>query len=381
MRVLVLTTMFPHERNRTRGVAVRQRVEALARSCQIKVVSPQLTNGLPPREMLGDVEVLRPRWWRLPKLGVFLDGWVLARFARRTVSRLARSFDFDLIDSHWIYPDGYAAVRLGRRLGKPVVLNGRGTDVNVHCFRWPHRFFARRALRRAAHVIAVAGPLRNRLVDAGVPPGRVTVVHNGVDTALFHPGDRGTARARLGLPAGQLVLLSVGALVEGKGFEHLVAGLAQLPADSPAHLYAAGPGPGGPALERLAEAHGVGHRLTLLGTLPHDALPPWYQAADFLCFASLREGCPNVVLEALACGTPVLSTAVGAVPDLVDDRSGILFEPASPAAFAAALTDALGRDWDRGHIARHGGRRSWGNVAAEVLAVFRRVLAEWKEAP
>lgn len=378
MRVLVLTTMFPHQRNRTRGVAVRQRVQALAKSCQIKVVSPQLTNGLPPREMLGDVEVLRPRWWRLPRIGVFLDGWVLAHFARHTVCRLARAFDFDLIDSHWIYPDGYAAVSLGRHLGKPVVLNARGTDVNVHCFRWPHRFFARRALRRAAHVIAVARPLKDRLVDAGVPSDRITVVHNGVDTGLFHRGDRQAAREQLGLPAGRLVLLSVGALVEGKGFEHLVAGLAQLPPDSPAHLYIAGPGSGGPALERLAEAHGVGDRLTLLGSLPHDALPQWYRAADFFCFASLREGCPNVVLEALACGTPVVSTAVGAVPDLIDDRSGILFDAASPVAFAAALTDALGRAWDRDHIARHGGRRSWDNVAAEVFTLFQRVLAEWE---
>lgn len=381
MRVLVFTSMFPRSRHEGRGKAVLRRTAALAERCEVKAIAPQLAGNLPEHEWLDGVEVFRPRWRRIPKLGVFLDGHQLGRLAARAAAGLGDSFDFDLIDSHWIYPDGYGAVCLGRRLGKPVVLNGRGSDVNRHCFRWPHRVFARRALKRAAHVIAVARPLKERLVAAGVPPDRVTVVHNGIDTALFRRGDRAAARAELGLPADGLVLLSVGALVEGKGFEHLVGGLAGLPAGSQARLYVAGPGPGGPALERHAQGCGVSERVTLLGSLPQDELPRWYQAADFFCFGSLREGCPNVVLEAQACGTPVLSTPVGAVPDLLaDERCGILFAPGSPEAFAAALAAALDRRWDRDLIAQQGGRRSWANVADEVLAVFRRVLARQTEA-
>jgi len=379
MRVLVITSMFPHGKNRTRGWSVFQRTVALAARCELKVVSPQTLDGLEPREVLQGIEVTRPHWWRVPKLGVVVDGYRYAAAAWPAVEQIRASFDFDLIDAHWTYPDGFAAVRLGRRVGRPVVLSARGTDVNEFCFRWPVRHFARRALRGAAELVAVSSQLKEKMVGIGLPAERITVVPNAVDTALFHPGDRDAARRALGLSADETALLTAGTLVEAKGFQDLIAGLARLGPQPPVRLFVAGVGPFGRALEAVAAEKGVADRVEFLGRLSHAELTRWYQAADLFCFGSWREGCPNVIIESLACGTPVVSTGVGAVPDLVEPgRDGLLFEPRSAAAFARTLQEALSRTWDRAAIAARGSRRSWDQVAGEYLAVFERALSGWK---
>jgi glycosyltransferase involved in cell wall biosynthesis len=379
MRVLVLTSMFPHDKARVRGTSIYKRTVAFASRCKVQVVSPQTLPGLTRHGVLGGIEVRRPRWWRVPKAGAVLDGYLFRAFAGRTVREVARTFDFDVIDSHWVYPDGFAAVRLARRLGKPVVVSARGTDVNDFCYRWPVRHFARQALRGATRVVAVSHALKERMIEVGIPSEKIAVIHNGVDAALFCPGDRSAARRALGLAAEETVLFSAGAILEAKGFQHLIAGIALDPGEPPAHLYIAGPGPYGDTLRSLASAKGVADRVTFLGPVPPERMPLWYRAADFFCFGSLREGCPNVVIEALACGTPVLATLVGAVPDLVQEgRDGVLFEPGSPEAFASALRNALARRWERDAIAERGGRRTWDQVARDYCAVFEHALDDWR---
>jgi len=381
VRVLVLTRLFPSAQNPSLGMFIHRRTAALAEVCDVAVVALSTADGLPEREHMDALDVIRPRWRRLPKVGVLVDGRSYAATAARAVERF--HLEFDLIDSHWLYPDGYAAARLGRRLGKPVVVTGRGTDVNELCFRWPFRRLARRALREATRLVAVSRPLKDRMVEAGADAERISVVHNGIDADTFHPAtDRADVRRRLGIPDGQVALLSAGALGEAKGFHDLVASMAGVRGGRTAHLYVAGEGAYRAALEQCVAEYGAGENVTLLGGVPQADLVAWYQAADLFCFGSWREGCPNVVLEALACGLPVLSTPVGAVPDLVEEgRDGLLFEAHSPTAFAHALERALAADWDRAAIARRGAQRSWDHVAREYLAVFEQALDDWRAKP
>ena len=376
MRVLVLASLFPHLHNETLGLSTCRRTVALARLCATKVVSLRTRGDVPESEVRGGVEVIRPLWRRVPKLGVFLDGYRYAAHAGRAVEGLRAEFDFDLIDAHWLYPDAFAAVRLGQRLGKPVVVTGRGSDVDEFLFRWPVRRFARAALCGAAQIVALTRQHKQRMVEAGAQSERITVIPNGVDTALFRPGDRAAARRALGVPPDGLVLFSAGALVEDKGHHHLIRGLSLLGGEAKARLYIAGTGAYCGTLLRLVESLALRDRVTLLGPLDQQQMPLWYQAADLFCFGSYHEGCPNVVLEAVACGTPAVSTDVGGVPDLVEEgRSGVLFKPRSGEAFAAALRAALARPWDRAQIAALGARRSWAHVAAEYHALFEQVLA------
>ena len=398
LRVLVVASLYPHAKNETIGLSTHRRDIELAKLCDVKVLALTDRSDLPETETLDGVEVFRPRWRRVPKLGVFVDGYRYAtRLARivggvstRRGSRdgdvpptvLPESFEFDLIDAHWLYPDGFAAVRLGRRLGKPVAVTGRGSDVNDYCSWWATRPFVRRTLRSADHLFAVSRRVKETMVEAGATAERITVVPNGVDTALFHFGERDAARRTLGLPLEERALISVGPMLHAKGFQHLIEGLRLLGQNEAGCLYILGPGPYRESLETLAGAAGLSARVRFLGRVAQKEMPLWYQAADFFCFGSLREGCPNVVLEALACGTPVVSSHVGGIPDLVEEgRSGVLFEPGSTEAFATALKTALARPWDRQAIAALGARRSWAHVAAEYARAFEQIVSRWSAKP
>lgn len=382
LRVLVVASLYPHAKNETIGLSTHRRTIELTKLCDVKVLALTDRSDLPEAETLDGVEVFRPRWQRVPKLGVFVDGYRYAARAARAIREQCGGFEFDLIDAHWLYPDGFAALRLGRRLGKPVAVTGRGSDVNDYCSWWATRPFVRRTLRSADHLFAVSRRMKEAMVEAGATGERITVVPNGVDTALFHFGERDAARRTLGLPLDQRVLVSVGPMLPAKGFQHLIEGLHLLGRDDTGCLYILGPGPYRDALEKLAGAAGLSGRVRFLGRVAQKEMPLWYRAADFFCFGSLREGCPNVVLEALACGTPVVSTNVGGVPDLiVEGRSGVLFEPGSAEAFAVALRTALARPWDRQEIAALGARRSWAHVAAEYAHVFEPIVSRWSAKP
>jgi len=378
MRTLVLAHMFPHEHNETIGLSTFRRTVELAKRCPVMVVSPTSRRDLPEHEVLGGLDVFRPRWRRIPKIGVFTDGYTYGAAVARVLPRIRGSFDFDVIDSHWLYPDGFAATRLGRELRRPVVLTGRGSDVDVLCFHWAVRRRARRALQAATRLCALSRAMRDTMVQAGADGERIDVVPNGVDTERFCPGDRDAARQELGQPADGTLLFSCGYMTRDKGFHHLIEGLPSLPDD--VRLAMAGFGEEEDALERLASERGVADRVTFLGRVAQAAMPLWYRAADFFCFATYHEGCPNTVLEALACGTPVVSTNVGGVPDLMDGEGlGVLCEPRDTQAFVDALGSALERTWDRAAIAAHGQKRSWANVAAECYGVLERAMVTWNQ--
>jgi len=376
LNVLVLASLYPHAKNETIGLSTHRRTVELAKRCAVRVVALTDRYDLPEHDVRDGVQVLRPRWRRVPKLGAFFDGYRYAARVAKALEGLRGESDLDLIDAHWLYPDGFGASRLGRRLGKPVVLTGRGSDVDEFCFRWPVRRFARAALRGAAQIIALTRRHKERMVEAGAEADRIAVIPNGVDTSLFCPGDRAEARQALGLPPDGVVLLSAGSIVHDKGYHHLIGGLAALGGEADARLCIAGPGDYRGALERLARQCGVAERVSFLGRVAQGQMPLWYRAADLFCFGSYHEGCPNAILEAAACGTPVVSTDVGGIPDLVEEgRSGILFPARSDEAFASALRTALARPWDRAAIAALGARRSWAHVAAEYLALFERLVA------
>jgi len=376
MRVLTATTMFPNPANPTRGISVWRRTMRLAALCDLRVVAPSLDGPVPHCEVVEGIEVVRPRWTRVPKL-VFVNGYQFAWRVRGALRKLG-GFRPDIVDAHFLYPDGFGAVWVARRLGVPVVVSARGTDVNHLCQHWPFRPFARWVLRNADHLVAVSAALRERMVEAGAAPERVSVIPNGVDTEVFHPADRHAARSALGMGPSEQVLFSAGALIPQKGFDTLLEGLARAH-DGDLRLYIAGSGPERERLEALARRLGLERRTRFLGTLPPHDMAPWYQAADLFVFGSWREGCPNVVLEALACGTPVVATRVGGTPELVrEGQDGLLFEARSPDAFAQALVEALSRPWDRQAIAQKAASRSWDNVARECLEVFERVLREHK---
>ncbi len=382
MRVLTFTSLFPNAVQPAHGIFVYQRVVHLARRQGniVQVVAPvpyfprwlcrsrwRAASQVPKEEEIGNLKVHHPRYLLLPKISMPLHGLLMFLGSVFLVRRLKKGMSFDCIDAHYVYPDGFAAALLGKVSGVPVIVSARGTDVNWFPSFRLIRPMIRWTLRRAAGVIAVSAALKDVMVKLGVPAEKIRVIGNGVDVGRFQPLDRRAARRQLKLPEDGPVIVSVGALIPNKGHQFLIRALAQLAPRYPGlRAYLLGEGSYRAKLEALVSEAGMQERVFLVGSRPYEELHRWFSAADVSCLVSAREGWPNVLLESLACGTPVVATRVGGIPEvIVSPELGVLVEQDVP-SIAAGLELALNKQWNRAALVRYAGRRTWGVVAEEV---------------
>ena len=388
LRLLTFSTLYPNAARPNHGVFVENRLRHLLAGGEATstVVAPvpwfpfaagrfgdwARHASAPRTEQRHGITVLHPRYPVIPRVGMSIAPVLLYRAMLPVMRRLCATQEFDVIDAHYVYPDGVAATWLGRRLGLPVVVTARGTDVTlIPRYALPRRLI-RGAIKDAAALITVSAALKDGLVALGAPSGKVTVLRNGVDTALFRPPiDRETARQALRLHGP--TLLSVGLLIERKGHHHTIAALRALPGFT---LLIAGEGPERAQLELLVARYGLADRVRLLGAVPHAELPAFYGAADALVLASSREGWANVLLEAMACGTPVVASNIPGNPEVVQQaEAGLITETNTPDGIAAAVQRLFASLPDRAATRAYAERFGWEETTAGQLSVFRRVLA------
>lgn len=310
----------------------------------------------------------------LPAAGRIWNGLVCAQWIRRQVA----AFRPDVILNYWLYPEGYAAMRVGRSLGVPVIAGSIGSDLN----RIPDsisRWWTRRTITGSSFMVTVSDHLRRQAIALGAAPERTRRIINGTDTALFHPGDRAGARRELALDPAAQIILFVGWIAPTKGLGELVAALARLAPQSPRlQLVLIGEGEMQKQLEEQARVAGVGQRLLFAGRRNSAEIARWMAAANLFCLPSWAEGCPNVVVEALACGRAVVSTDVGGIPELVNTpEKGILVPVKDVEALTAALARALEHRWDEAAIAA-ASNRDWSDCARETEAVCREVVESYR---
>ena len=388
LRVLVYTTLFPNSVHPLQGNFVLERMRHLQPFVDMSVVAPipyfprvRLDQrwyqfaSVPHSETFAGFNVDHPRYVVLPKLGMTTHGVSMFTGSFRRVCARLRASDYDLIDAHYVYPDGLAATLLGAVLNKPVIVSARGTDINVFSRLRLIRPMIQHVLTRADAVIAVAQSLKSAMVALGCPSNKISVIRNGVDSLKFMPISRESARRELGLPNRQRILLGVGRLLELKGFQILIEAVARLrPRHPDIMLLVVGEGPYRIALERQIRDLGICNNVKLAGAQPHEQLALWYSAADLFCMASSREGCPNVVLEAMACGLPIIATPVGGVPEIVVSPSVGKLIDRTPEAFEQAIDESLSRQWNYAAIIAHSRAYSWPTVASEILNIYSEVL-------
>jgi len=380
LRVLVFTLVFPNPWRPLHGTFVFERIRHLAALADVHVVVPApwhllARRRVQPSEASPILAVEYPRFWYIPKVFMAGRGFFLFLATVRAVGRLRRDFDFDLIDAHFAYPDGFAAVLLGWWFRRPVCITLRGTII-----QWSRSPLLRRlcdwAIRRATRVIAVAHNLAARARQGGVPECRIETIANGVDCARFRLIDRTAARRRLGLPEDGRLFVSVGHISPRKGFHRVIRSLPRLVETWPDARLAIVGGRGGEQdnsaeLHALARDLGLADHILFVGAQAPDGVALWLAAADAFVLASDFEGCPNVILEAMACGRPVVATKVGDVARMVPAFAGVLLDdPEDAAALADSMAAALARDWDAQQIRDHVSTKSWDDVA-------QRVAAQW----
>jgi teichuronic acid biosynthesis glycosyltransferase TuaC len=394
IRLLTFSTLYPNNARPNHGVFVENRLRHLVASNEAvsEVLAPvpwfpftdprfgdwAVNARAVRREIRHGLVVRHPRFPVIPRIGMSLAPMLLYRAMVPVVaSMLAEGqragVPFDAIDAHYVYPDGVAAVRLGRRFGLPVVVTARGTDVSlIPQYPRPRRMI-QEAIEGAAALIAVSAALKEALVAIGAPDGKVTVLRNGVDTALFHPPpDRDAARAVLGVT--RPLLISVGLLIERKGHHRTIEAMAGLPEFE---LIIVGEGPERDRLNALAARLGVADRVRLLGARPHADLPSLYGAADASILASSREGWANVLLESMACGTPVVASPIWGNPEVVrSPAAGVITGENSPDGIVEGVRRLFAALPSREATRAYAEPFSWDETTAGQLDLFRRVIAD-----
>jgi glycosyltransferase involved in cell wall biosynthesis len=310
----------------------------------------------------------------IPKIQMAIQPFLMAATAAPCLQHLLDSgFRFQVIDAYYLYPDGVAAVVLARRFKVPVVLTAYGSDINV----LPHYSIPRRLILWAANsadaITTVSHALSDECTKIGMPKGKIRVILNGVDLNLFRPPlDRPALRAELQLT--DPTLLAVGNLVKLKGHELMLRALTLSPGIK---LLIVGTGPEERTLMRQARRLGVSDRVKFLGYVDQLRLPRYYGAADALLHTSTSEGIPNVILEAMACGTPVIATDVGGVSEVVSDApAGLLIHRHQPEAVAEAIREMLTASVDRGAVREYITRFSWSLTASRHLQVLHDVVVQ-----
>lgn len=387
IRLLVFSSLYPNAAQPRHGVFVEERLRHLVDSGRVTatVVAPvpwfpfrhrrfgaySAFARVPAHEQRHGIRISHPRYPVIPKLGMSIAPWLMYRALLPVLRKLqADGTEFDLIDAHYFYPDGVAAARLGAALGKPVVITARGTDVTwIPRYRRP-RAQIQWAAERAAAIVAVSQALKDKVTALGVAPGKIVVLRNGVDLDRFQPRDRTVIRAKLGLTGP--VWLTVGHLVALKGVHLAIAALTHVPDTT---LLIAGEGPERRKLHSLVDRFGLRARVRMLGAIPHTELCDYYNAADLLVHASSHEGMPNVVLESLACGTPVVAAPFAGVSELLDAaEAGEIAAERSAEAIAAAWLRLRDRAPTRAATRGVAERLGWQPIVEAQHALYARVL-------
>jgi glycosyltransferase involved in cell wall biosynthesis len=391
--LVVLSTLFPSAAEPVAGVFIRERMFRVARHLPIVVIAPQPWFPLqallrrwrptyrPERqlsELMDGVEVLRPRFLALPGILRRLDGLSIAVSVWPLLRRLQRQARADILDVHFGYPEGHAGYLLSRWTGLPLLVTLRGKEERMR----GEPAIARRmalAMRHATKVIGVSSALRRVGLDLGARESDAVLIGNGIDLAKFHPIAQQQARERLQIPRDAEVLVSVGSLVERKGFHRVIECLpALLQAHPNLHfVVVGGPGPEGDfsaALRAMTHEHGLQQRVRFLGPMAPQDLHVPLSAADVFVLATRYEGWANVLLEAMACRLPVVTTDVGGNAEVVcRDELGIVVPFGDAAALGRAIDDALRRHWDRDAIEAYAKSNTWDRRIEQLLVLLHEV--------
>lgn len=393
-RLIVYSSLFPNSAAPVAGVFIKERMFRVGKTIPVVVIAPQAWSPIDwfvrlfrksfrpmgaELEVMDGIEIHRPRWFSLPGVGKRFDGWLMAKGTERCVRRVHEKFRGTIIDAHFLYPDGWAATRIGVRLGLPVTITVRGSKDEwlIGTNREPRLV---EAMRSATRLFCVSEALKRDVVARlGIDEFKATVVANGVDLAKFTRVDRREARQKLGIDQDRKVIIGVGGLIERKGFHRVIPLLAPLRAQFPDLLYLIVGGGSSQAdmkrrLEGLAEQHGVSDAVRFCGPQAPEDLKFYYGAADAFVLATEHEGWANVFLEAMACGLPVITTNVGGNAEVVSsDAVGILVEWWDPEAFRDAIAHALQREWSSEAIVAHARANAWDARIQQLIEAFESI--------
>lgn len=388
LRVAVISRYFPSSAEPWQGRSAYEELRVLARHAEVKVFYPNAAypSWFKPRSRMydrldlsygtPDVAVNYFNYPALPLISRVSNGWM----ASRTLLPPVQTFAPHLIFAYFLYPEGFAALKLARELSVPLVVKAIGSDIN-RIGDPISRFHTRSVLRNADFLLTVSEDLRKKAVAMGAPAKKSRTMLNGCDHSIFHIGDRHAARAALGIDGDAISIVYVGRIDIRKGLRELVEAVVSVRLQQPdVQLYLVGTGPDRNLIQERIKSFDAESYIHLQGACAPGDVPLWMAASDLVTLPSYMEGCPNVVLEALACGRPVVATAVGGIPEILNEECGCLVAPQDVHTLAHGLATVLKRRLDAPAISAHS-TRTWETLASEYLKLFEEVTSGVNSVP
>ncbi len=385
MNIVTITTLYPNEKQFRHGIFIETRLRHLVATGEInaRVIAPvpwfpfkskrfkhyAVYADVPVFEKRHNIEIYHPRYLVIPKIGMLLTPFFMAFTLYKQIKCLQKQQAIDLIDAHYFYPDGVAVALVNKLLKLPFVISARGTDINlIPEYPLPRKMILW-AAEQAATSVTVCKALKDSMIDMGAEAKKIHVYRNGVDLELFCLLNKQQCREKYQLK--QKTLVSVGHLIERKGHHLIIEAMCVLP---DYQLLIVGGGEQEIALKKLVQQLSLTHQVIFLGEQPQSALPEIYNAADAMILASSREGWANVLLESMACGTPVVATNIWGTPEVVQNSdAGILVERS--ADMIAEGVKRLFKQYPKRVATRQYAEQfSWESTTQGLLALFKTIL-------
>lgn len=395
MKIVLLSNLFPNPVEPVRGMFnfhIAKHLVSLGH--KVTVVSPlpyfpaikalqrmqtwYKFSQIPTDAVWGDVRALYPKYPMIPKISDALQAFFMIPVLFKVLSSLQRSEGIDVVNAHYLYPDGVAACKVCNWLNIPIVLSALGSDVNVLAGKQSVSAQIKHALSDCSAITAVSEDLATKMKTMGNFHGKIHVFPNGVDLSLFAIRDKKVEREKAGWPADKKVILYVGRLSPEKGVDCLLEAARILKREQTnITIIVIGGGAEEKRLKALSETLGLTDTVRFLGEQSPAEINRFLGLADLLCLPSIREGCPNVILEAFASGRPVVGSQVGGIPEMINNgENGFLFRAGDAKDLADALDKTLRMNWDTESIRKSVELRTWHAVSEKYITLYKKVAAK-----
>jgi glycosyltransferase involved in cell wall biosynthesis len=378
MKLLALSNLFGRPWDTTRATYNQKIFAEISTRCELTLLVPvPWTEILKfPSQYFAATRATSTRWpfvryfpyFYIPRLSQGINAYCLLLSVLLFCPYTVLIKNWDAILGSWIYPDSIVAVMLGRLRRKPSLAVALGTDINDVATRGLQKRQIQYYLAKSALVITVSQDLARKVLALGIDEAKVATIYNGVDSDSFRPQNKELPRRMLDLPIDKKVILFVGNLIKEKGCFELIYAFNEINKANPNCLLTlVGGGPIAEDLRKLAVEFDLSEKIRFVGKVSHDKLPVWFAAADLLCLPSYREGIPNVVMEALASGLPIVATHVGGIPEVVRSDCGILISPNDVGQLTDALHKVLSQTWDAAAISESVRQYTWSNTGKQYV--------------
>jgi len=396
MNILMVSDVFPNNVKPNLGTFCLERLKALKKYANVKVVAavpyfPKLPflkyfskwhdfSKVHNFENICDTDIYHPRMIVIPKVGGSSSGWFYYLTLKRAVKDILKTYRIDLIDAHFVWPDGFAAAKVGEDFNIPVCITAHGTDINLMPTFQAIKPLIVRTIEKADRIIAVSQALANIMYDMECDRSKIRVINNGVDVSKFNKIDKKEARIKLDIKMDSKILLSIGALIPRKAHELLIKAVDLLVHSKKfknIKLLIIGEGESRQELFNLIKKRKLENHVELIGQINHSELYKWLSASDLFCLSSKREGWPTVFFESWACGIPVIATNVHGAPEAIcSEEYGMLIEKHDPELISNIMEKALLKNWNAETMIQYAHKNSWDNVVNKMYIEMEQIIKE-----